>query len=67
MRPSLFVLSSPTRCSRDFERLGSLAPFSDPGLASTKTLFETVALEVVGSTLHVDTVRGEPRTWFTSV
>ena len=26
-----------------------------------------MALEVVGSTLSVDTVRGEPRTWFTSV
>ena len=38
--------------------------FSDRDLASIGTSFETVALEVVDSTLRVDTVRGEPRTWF---
>ena len=44
-----------------------LALSSDQDLASTGTHSETVALEVVGSTLHVDTVRGEPRTWFASI
>ena len=44
-----------------------LALSSNWDLASTETLFETVALEVVGFTLRVDTVRGEPRTWFVSV
>ena len=51
----------------DFERPGFLASSLDRDLASTGTLSETIALEVVGSTLHVDTVRGEPRTWFISV
>ena len=51
----------------DFERPGFLASSLDRDLASTKTLSETIALEVVGSTLRVDTVRGEPRTWFISV
>ena len=41
-----------------------LASSSDWDLASTGTLSETVALEVVGFTLHGDTIRGEPRTWF---
>ena len=36
-------------------------------LASTGTSSETVALEVVDSTLRVDTVGGEPRTWFALV
>ena len=36
-------------------------------MASIGTSSETVALEVVGSSLLVNTVRGEPRTWFTSV
>ena len=67
MRPSLFVLSSPGRCSRDFERPGFLVPSSDRDLASIGTLFETVALEVIGSTLHVDTIRDEHRTWFASI
>ena len=67
MRPSLFVLSSPRKCSRDFERPRFLAPSSDRDLASIGTLSETVALEVVGFTLLVDIVRGEPRTWFASV
>ena len=49
------------------ERLGFLASSSDRDLASTGTLSVTIALEVVGSTLPVDTVRGEPRTWFASV
>ena len=53
------------RCYRDFERLGFLAPSSERDLASTGTLSETVALEVVSSILRVDTVRGKPRTWFT--
>ena len=64
MRPSLFVLLSPRRCSRDFERPGFLAPSSDKDLASTGTLFEAVVLEVFSSTLRVDTVRSKPRTWF---
>ena len=67
MRLSLFVLSSLRRCSKDFDRPGFLAPSSDRDLASTGNLSETIALEVVGSTLHVDTVRGEPRTWIASV
>ena len=56
MRPSLFVLSSPRRCSRDFERPGFLVPSSDQDLASIGTLSETVALEVISSTLRVDTI-----------
>ena len=50
-----------------FERPGFLVSSLDRDLASTGTLSETVALEVFGSTLHVDIVRGEPRTWFASV
>ena len=60
------VLSSPRKCSRDRETR-VLASSSDQDLASTGTLSETVALEVVGFTLCVDTVTGEPRTWFASV
>ena len=67
MRPSIFVLSSLRRCSRDFERPRFLVSFLDRDLASTRTLFKTISMEVVSSTLHVDTIRGEPRTWFTSV
>ena len=51
----------------EFEIPGFLASSLDRDLASTGTFSETVALKVVGSTLRVDTVRGEPRTWFTSV
>ena len=51
----------------EFERLGFLASSLDRDLASTETIFETVALEVVDFTLRVDIVRGEPRTWFASV
>ena len=51
----------------EFERPGFLASSLDLDLASTGTLSETVALEVVGFTLHVNTVRGEPRTWFALV
>ena len=51
----------------EFEKPGFLASSSDRDLASTGTLSETVALEVVGFTLRVDIVRGEPRTWFASV
>ena len=51
----------------EFERPGFLASSLDRGLASTETHSETVALEVVGFTLRVDTVRGKPRTWFASV
>ena len=36
-------------------------------MASTRTSSKTIVLEVIGSTLCVDTVRGEPKTWFTSV
>ena len=48
-------------------RLGFLASSLDRELASTETSFETVALEVVSSSLNVDTVRSELRTLFTSV
>ena len=51
----------------EFERPGFLASSSDRVLASTETISETVALDVVGSTLRVDTIRGEPRTWFASI
>ena len=51
----------------EFKRPGFLASSSYRDLASTKTLSETVTLEVVGFTLHVDTIRGEPRTWFALV
>ena len=51
----------------EFERPGFLASSLDWDLTSTETLSEVVALEVVGFTLRVDTVRGEPRTWFASV
>ena len=51
----------------EFEKLGFLASSLDRDLASIRTLSETVALEVVGFTLHVDIIRGEPRTWFASV
>ena len=33
-------------------------------MASTGTSSEIFALEVIDSTLHVDTVRGKPRTWY---
>ena len=42
-----------------------LASSSNQDLASTRTSSETMALEVVSSTLRVDIVRGKPRTWFT--
>ena len=51
----------------EIERPGFLASSSNRDLACTGTLSESVALEVVDSTLCVDTVRGEPRTWFASV
>ena len=51
----------------EFERLGFFVSSSDRDLASTGTLSETVALDVVSFTLRVDTVRGEPKTWFASV
>ena len=51
----------------EFEIRGFLASSLDRNLASSETIFETVALEVVSFTLHVNTVRGEPRTWFASV
>ena len=38
-----------------------------PPLASTKASFDIIALEVIGSTFYVDTIRGKPRTWFASV
>ena len=51
----------------EIERPGFLASSSDRDLASTGTVFEIVALEVVGFTLCVDTIRGGPRTWFALV
>ena len=40
---------------------------SNLDLASTETSSETVALEVINSTIRVDTIRGESRTLFASV
>ena len=63
----------PSLCSHlkesvlEIKRLGFFALSSDWDLASTETLSETISLEVVGFTLRVDTVRGEPRTCFISV
>ena len=51
----------------EFETPRFLASFLDRDLASNGTLSETVALEVVGFTLRVHTVRGEPNIWFASV
>ena len=51
----------------EFERPGFLASSLDRDLVSTGTLSETIALEVIGFTLRVDTIRGKPRTWFASV
>ena len=51
----------------EFERLGFLASSLDRDLASTRTLSKTITLEVVRFTLRVDTIKGEPRTWFASV
>ena len=48
-------------------RPGFSSPSSDRDLASIGTSSEIVALEVVSSTLRVDTVRDEPRTWFDSI
>ena len=42
-------------------------PSSDLDLANTWASFETVSLEIIGSILRVDIVRGKPRTWFASV
>ena len=47
--------------------IGFWLPSFNRDLASTRTSFEIVALEVVGSTFRVDIVRGKPRTWFSSV
>ena len=43
---------------------GSQVPSSDLDLAIIEASSKTVALEVIGYTLHVDTVRDKPRTWF---
>ena len=51
----------------EFERPRFFTLSSDQDLASTGTLYKTVALKVVSSTLRVDTVKGKPRTWFASV
>ena len=51
----------------EFERPEFLASSLDRDLASTGTLSETVALEVLDFTLFVDTIKSEPRTWFASV
>ena len=50
-----------------FVRSGFWLPSLDRDLASIKTSSEAIALEVVGSTLRVDTVIGKPRTWFALV
>ena len=51
----------------EFERPRFLASSSNRVLASTGTISDIVAFEVVDSTLRVDTVRSEPKTWFASV
>ena len=48
------------------EQLLFMRSGSDQDLFSTVTYSETVALEVISSTLRVDTVKGEPMTWFSS-
>ena len=60
------VLSSSRKCSKDRETR-VLASSSDRELASSGTLSKTVALEVFGFTLRVDTIKGKPRTWFALV
>ena len=39
---------------------------SDQDLASTVTYSKTISLEVISSTLRMDTVKGEPMIWFSS-
>ena len=46
----------------EFEKPGFLTSSLDRDLASTGTLSETNALEIVDFTLRVDTVRGEAKT-----
>ena len=46
----------------EFEKPGFLASSLDRDLASTGTLSETIALEIVDFALCVDTVRGEAKT-----
>ena len=65
-KSKLSVLLSPKKSVIELERPGFGFLFGSV-LASIRTISETVALEVVGSTLRVDTVRGESKTWFTSV
>ena len=70
----VFAHSSHEGCLREIERVlfknssswrdRVLASLFDRDLASTGTSSETATLE---STLCVDTVRGEPRTWLASV
>ena len=67
MRKSHFWFSHLQEGVLEFERPRFLASSSDRDLASIRTLSETFSLEVVDFTLRVDTVRGEPRTWFASV
>ena len=47
--------------------MGFFPPSSNLDLTSTGTSSETFSLELIGSTLRVDTIRGKPRTWFASV
>ena len=76
---SHFAHSSLEECSRELERvffknprtllseIEFWLPSLDQDLASTGTSSKIVALKVIGSTLRVDTVRGELRSWFASV
>ena len=51
-------------CDLSVKSSGSRLPSSNLDLTSTGASSETVVLEVFGCTVHVDTFRGEPRTWF---
>ena len=57
-------------CSSRTASLGEIGfslPSSDRDLDSTEPSSETVTLEIIGSTLRMDTVKGKPRTWFALV
>ena len=51
----------------EFQICSSCLPSSDLLMACTETTSGTISLEIVSFTLHVDIVRGEPRTWFALV
>ena len=51
-----------------FESIKSILPHPllKPNMASIEFAFNSISLEVLGSHLHVDTIRDEPRMWFVS-